>query len=326
VDEVPRGARGTRVECAGACIGASDAHVVDAGDPWVAISIAIVDPSGAGAATSIGCVPAQSALIARAGNRLTATRRQSKPLVSIAARHGLARILSKRGLCSRTEAARWIAAGRVSVSGEVMLDPEHPTLLSAEITIDGMAAGRTDRIYLMLNKPRGLVTSTHDEQDRDTVYRCFDGAGLPWLAPVGRLDKASEGLLLFCNDPEWAARVNEAASGPDKTYHVQVDTVPDAGLLESLCEGVDCDGERLHAKRISLLRSGGKNAWLEIVLDEGRNRQIRRLLSASGIGVKRLLRVSIGSLDLGDLPKGQWRELSAAEVAALGSGKSLLSA
>jgi len=242
--------------------------------------------------------------------------------MSIAVRHGLARILSKRGLCSRTEAARWIAAGRVAIAGKVMLDPDHPTSLSAEIAIDGMAAGRAERIYLMLNKPRGLVTTTSDEHDRDTVYRCFDGAGLPWLAPVGRLDKASEGLLLFCNDPEWAARISEAAGGPDKTYHVQVDTIPDARLLDSLRVGIDCDGERLHAKRVSLLRTGGKNAWLEIVLDEGRNRQIRRLLAAFGIGVKRLVRVSIGSLDLGDLPKGQWRELSAAEAATLGGSGS----
>jgi len=243
--------------------------------------------------------------------------------MSIAARHGLARVLSKRGICSRAEAARWISAGRVSLAGKVMLDPEHPTLPSAAIAIDGMAVAGVERIYLMLNKPRGLVTTTHDEQDRDTVYRCFDGAGLPWLAPVGRLDKASEGLLLFCNDPEWAARVSEAANGPDKTYHVQVDRIPDAQLLESLRAGVDCDGERLYAKRISLLRAGGKNAWLEIVLDEGRNRQIRRLLAASGIGVRRLLRVSIGNLDLGNLPKGHWRELSAGEVVALGGNDSL---
>jgi len=242
--------------------------------------------------------------------------------MSIAVRHGLARILSKRGICSRTEAARWIAAGRVAIAGKVMLDPDHPTSLSAEIAIDGMAVGRARRICLMLNKPRGLVTTTSDEQDRDTVYRCFDGAGLPWLAPVGRLDKASEGLLLFCNDPEWAARISEAASGPDKTYHVQVDTIPDARLLDSLRVGIDCDGERLRAKRVSLLRTGGKNAWLEIVLDEGRNRQIRRLLAAFGIGVRRLVRVSIGSLDLGDLPKGRWRELSAAEEAALGGSGS----
>ena len=248
------------------------------------------------------------------------TSRSNRP---VAARHGLARILSKRGICSRAEAARLIAAGRVSLAGMVIRDPEHPTPASAEIAVDGKAAEGADRLYLMLNKPRGLITTARDERDRDTVYRCFDGAGLPWLAPVGRLDKASEGLLLFCNDPQWAAQVSEGAHGPDKTYHVQVDVVPDAKILTSLHEGVDCDGARLNAKRVSLLRTGGKNAWLEIVLDEGRNRQIRRLLAAYGIGVKRLLRVSIGSLELGDLPKGQWRELSGAEVATLGDRGSL---
>jgi 23S rRNA pseudouridine2605 synthase len=236
--------------------------------------------------------------------------------MSTAPRHGLARVLSKRGLCSRAEAARWIAAGRVSVSGKVTLDPERSTSLTAEIAIDGAAVGSAQRTYVMLNKPRGLVTTTRDEQDRATVYRCFEGTGLRWLAPVGRLDKASEGLLLFCNDPEWAARVSGAANGPDKTYHVQVDAIPDAAMLASLRHGVDCDGELLRAKQVSLLRTGHRNAWLEIVLDEGRNRQIRRLLAAIGIGVKRLVRVSIGTLALGDLPKGAWRELAAGEVAA----------
>ena len=232
-------------------------------------------------------------------------------------RHGLARVLSKRGLCSRTEAARWIIAGRVSVAGKVVRDPEHPTLASAVIAIDGLASGEIERRYLMLNKPRGLVTTTRDEQARDTVYRCFDGSGLPWLAPVGRLDKASEGLLLFSNDPGWAAQVT-GATGPDKTYHVQLDMIPDAAVLVALRDGIDCDGERLNAKRVSLLRSGDKHAWLEIVLDEGRNRQIRRLLGAFDIGVLRLVRVSIGGLALGTLVKGQWRELSAGEVVALG--------
>jgi 23S rRNA pseudouridine2605 synthase len=235
-----------------------------------------------------------------------------------ASRHGLARILSKRGICSRSEAARLIVAGRVSIAGRVVRDPDHPTPASASIAIDDVVADRTAPLYLMLNKPRGLVTSTRDEKARDTVYRCFDGAGLPWLAPVGRLDKASEGLLLFSNDPEWAARVTDAASGPDKTYHVQVDRIPEAALLVALQEGVVCGGERLHARRVSWLRAGQKNAWLEIVLDEGRNRQIRRLLAAFDIGVLRLLRVSIGGLVLGDLPKGQWRELNTQEVAGLG--------
>lgn len=234
-------------------------------------------------------------------------------------RHGLARLLSKRGICSRSEAARWIAAGRVSLSGRIVRDPEHPTPAAAEIAVDGIPVDCARRVYLMLNKPRGLVTTTRDEHHRDMVYRCLDDAGLPWLAPVGRLDKASEGLLLFCNDPEWAARITDSTHGPDKTYHVQVDATPGAELLAALRDGVDCDGEHLHAKSASLLRVGEKNAWLEIVLDEGRNRQIRRLLMAFGVVVRRLLRVSIGGLALGDLPKGQWRELNAEEVAAIGS-------
>jgi 23S rRNA pseudouridine2605 synthase len=161
------------------------------------------------------------------------------------------------------------------------------------------------------------VTSAADECGRDTVYRCLDDPSLPWMMPVGRLDKASEGLLLFCNDPEWAARITDPGTGPDKTYHVQVDRVPAEALLARLIAGIDCDDERLSAKSATLLRHGAKNAWLEIVLDEGRNRQIRRLLAAQKIGVLRLLRVAIGSLQLGDLAKGKWRKLSDAEVAAL---------
>lgn len=227
-------------------------------------------------------------------------------------------MLSKRGLCSRTEAARWIAAGRVAVDGRVVLDPEFPVVHGRErITIDGQAPSDGPRVYLMLNKPRGLVTTARDERGRDTVYRCFDGAGLPWLAPVGRLDQGSEGLLLFSNDPEWAARVAAPDSGPEKTYHVQVDTVPSPETLPALEHGVVEQGERLRASSVRLLRLGTKNAWLEIVLDEGRNRQIRRLLAAHGIGVLRLVRVAIGPLRLGDLPKGGWRMLGEAEAGSL---------
>jgi len=221
------------------------------------------------------------------------------------------------GIASRTEGARWIAAGRVAVNGRVQLNPEFPTLSSDRIALDGRDIGAGARVYLMLNKPRGLVTTTDDEHGRDTVYRCLDDASLPWLMPVGRLDKASEGLLLFCNDPEWAARITDPASGPEKTYHVQVDCIPDEALLARLIAGIDSDGERLSAKSATLLRHGAKNAWLEIVLDEGRNRQIRRLLASQKIGVLRLLRVAIGSLQLGDLAKGKWRMLSDAEVGAL---------
>ncbi len=222
------------------------------------------------------------------------------------------------GIASRTVAARWITDGRVAVNGRVQLDPDYPTLQGSDrIAVDGRETAMGARVYLMLNKPRGLVTTTDDEHGRDTVYRCLDDASLPWLMPVGRLDKASEGLLLFCNDPEWAARIADPLIGPDKTYHVQIDRIPDAQLLERLIAGIACDGGHLSAKSVALLRHGAKNAWLEIVLDEGRNRQIRRLLAAQKIGVLRLLRIAIGSLQLGDLAKGQWRLLDDDETSAL---------
>lgn len=233
-------------------------------------------------------------------------------------RHGLARVLSKRGICSRTEAVRWIRAGRVAVDGRVVVEPEWPLEdESATISVDGTALAVPGRRYIALNKPRGLVTTAADDRGRDTVYRCLDDASLPWLAPVGRLDRASEGLLLFCNDPAWAARLTDPATGPDKTYHVQVDAIPDAALLEAMVAGVDAEGERLHAKSARLLRTGTRNAWLEIVLDEGRNRQIRRLLGALGLEVLRLVRVAIGEVALGELAKGQWRDLAADEVERL---------
>jgi 23S rRNA pseudouridine2605 synthase len=232
-------------------------------------------------------------------------------------RHGLARVLSKRGLCSRTEAARWIAAGRVTVGGRVIRDPEHPTADTAVVVVDGAPLATAERVYVALNKPRGLVTTAADERGRDTIYRCLDGSGLPWLAPVGRLDKASEGLLLLSNDPQWAALVTSPDRGPDKTYHVQVDSIPDAGMLLAMVKGVVAEGDFLRASSARILRTGGTNAWLEVVLDEGRNRQIRRLLSAFGINVLRLVRVGIGDLVLGELPKGQWRRLLADEVLAL---------
>jgi 23S rRNA pseudouridine2605 synthase len=233
-------------------------------------------------------------------------------------RHGLARVLSKRGLCSRTQAAAWIGEGRVRVNGRVVRDPEFPVRMDLDrVDVDGAAEPSAAPRYIALNKPRGLVTTARDERGRDTVYRCFDGAGLPWIAPVGRLDRASEGLLLFSNDPQWAAAITDPARGPRKTYHVQVDCIPDTAMLDALVEGVTHDGERLAAARATLLRHGGRNAWLEIELDEGRNRHIRRLLEVLGVTVLRLVRIAIGPVALGALAKGAWRELAADEVRAL---------
>jgi 23S rRNA pseudouridine2605 synthase len=233
-------------------------------------------------------------------------------------RFGVARVLSKQGLASRTQAATWVSEGRVRVNGRVVRDPEFPVLFGRdEVTVAGRDEKAALPLYLMLNKPRGLVTSVSDEQGRDTVYRCFDGAGLPWMSPVGRLDKASEGLLLFSNDTSWAARITAPESQLDKAYAVHIDRVASSEDLARMQHGVAIDGERHAVKQAALLRSGGTNSWLEIVLDEGKNRQIRRILAAMDITVLRLIRVRIGSLELGDLAKGQWRNLEPGEVAAL---------
>jgi 23S rRNA pseudouridine2605 synthase len=284
---------------------------------------------------------------------------------------GLARALSKLGVCSRSQAGELIRAGRVQVNGRVCRDPETPTACCDRILVDGKPAAAPTRVYIMLNKPRGLVTTRSDEKGRATIYDCLGGphlpaapmsaagqshagkcGGLPWLAPVGRLDQASEGLLLLTNDSEWAARITDPAQHLDKIYHVQIDRVADEHLLRSVIDGVRTandpapkgrdmkarhgsageavrhsrihqsrrDGiqpELLRAKSARLLRHGAKNSWLEIALDEGRNRQIRRMLDALGVEVLRLVRVAIGPLQLGDLGKGAWRELTKEEKRAI---------
>jgi 23S rRNA pseudouridine2605 synthase len=200
----------------------------------------------------------------------------------------------------------------------VTLDPEFPVRQGVDrIDVEGRESAPAARVVLMLNKPRGLVTTTKDERGRATVYSCFADADLPWVAPVGRLDKASEGLLLFSNDPLWAARITDPDSGPPKTYHVQVNRLPEAVLLAQIGRGAVVDGEPLAVRSVRTLRSGDKNAWLEIVLDEGRNRHIRRLLEAFDVSVLRLVRVAIGSLSLGELAKGQWRMLGQKEIDSL---------
>jgi len=233
-------------------------------------------------------------------------------------RHGVARVISKLGWGSRTQAAQWVREGRVRVNGRVVHNIELPVRQGLDrIDIDGQEREPARRVALMLNKPSGLVTTVKDERGRATVYNCFAGAALPWLAPIGRLDKASEGLLLFSNDPAWAARITDPSTGLPKTYHVQIDRLPDAALLAALERGAVSNGERLRARSASCLRTGNKNSWLEIVLDEGRNRQIRRLLEALDVSVLRLVRVAIGSLSLGTLTKGQWRMLTQKEMDAL---------
>ena len=199
-----------------------------------------------------------------------------------------------------------------------MRNPEAPVRLGKDrIEVADKPLAAAEKLYLMVNKPRGIVTSAADEKGRDTVYSLLP-ANLRWVAPAGRLDQASEGLLLFTNDSEWAARITDPKSYLEKTYHVQIRAVGDAPLLETLQHGVEMPkGETLKAKRACVLRAGEKNSWLEIVLDEGRNRHIRRMLDALGVEVLRLIRVSIGPVRLGDLTKGGHRALRPEEKLAL---------
>jgi 23S rRNA pseudouridine2605 synthase len=233
-------------------------------------------------------------------------------------RVGLARALSKLGYCSRARAVQLIRAGKVQVNGALRRDPETPVRLGKDrLEIDGQPLAASKKIYLALNKPRGIITTVSDEKGRDTVYALLS-ADLPWVAPVGRLDKASEGLLLLTNDTEWAARVTAPETHLGKTYHVQIGKLADAALLEALKNGIRSrEGDQLRVQAASLLRQGERNSWLEIILDEGKNRHIRRMLETVGIEVLRLIRIAIGPLALGRLPKAAVRQLTADEKLTL---------
>jgi 23S rRNA pseudouridine2605 synthase len=257
-----------------------------------------------------------------------------------ARRIGLARALSKLGYCSRAQAAQLIRAGRVRLNEVVRFDPETPVHLARDrILVGDRPVEAGEKIYLIMNKPRGLITTAADEKGRETVYSLLNKSGYAaegmdspggaslqvgavWIAPVGRLDKASEGLLLLTNDSEWGARVASPETHLQKTYHVQIARVADEALIAALKAGVKVEGnsdagETLRASEARLLRSGQKNCWIEIILTEGKNRQIRRILQHLGIDVLRLMRVAIGPLQLGKLAKGDYRALTADEKKTL---------
>jgi 23S rRNA pseudouridine2605 synthase len=231
---------------------------------------------------------------------------------------GLARALSKLGYCSRSRAADLIRAGRVRLNGAARRDPETPVHLEKDcIAVDGAAVSERRKVYLVLNKPRGVVTTASDEKRRKTVYDCL-GEKFSWIAPVGRLDKASEGLLLFTNDSEWAARVHAPQTHLDKTYHVQLAAIVDESFTRKMEKGVQTgDGDFLQVRKARALRQGERNTWLEVDLDEGKNRHIHRMLDRLGVEVLRLLRVAVGPVALGQLAKGSSRPLTRQEELAL---------
>ncbi|MDB4877864.1 MAG: pseudouridine synthase Rsu [Gemmatimonadetes bacterium] len=255
---------------------------------------------------------------------MTAPKKKSDPTSARPATIGTVSIprgLSKLGVCSRSEGERLVEAGRVRINGRVVRDISVRIVPETDaIEVDGARVGKVGHVYLALNKPRGLVTTRDDPQGRATIYDCLTDPSLPFVGPVGRLDKASEGLLLLTNDSRWSARLLEPSSHVDKIYHVQVRGTEHEATIARVTAGVaDREtGELLTVKRISLLRTGSRSsAWFEVVLDEGKNRHIRRVLTALGVDVLRLVRVGIGSLALGTLGKGEWRMLTEDEVRSL---------
>jgi pseudouridine synthase len=229
----------------------------------------------------------------------------------------LHRAMAKLGWGSRTQAWAWIRAGEVHVDGRVVTDPLSWVDLDRQrITRGGQDAEPAPPLTLALHKPRGVVTTRRDERGRRTVYDLLP-AGLPWIFPVGRLDADSEGLLILTNDSALAVRLTDPDHDVPKTYHVTVRGSPTLDDLEALRRGVDLTDGRTRPAGVRSVSSVGRGAVVEMVLTEGRNRQIRRMWAALGYRVRRLRRVAIGGYALGDLPAGAYRQLGAREFARL---------
>ena len=240
--------------------------------------------------------------------------------------HGVARVISKRGFCSRSQAENLVREGRVSLRGKIVRDPDTPAYENDEILVDGTPVTASEFVYFAMNKPRGAVTTASDEKGRTTVMdifgeqysKMFPGKLMPHISPVGRLDAASEGLLLFTNDTKWADTLlaPHDPSAHKKIYRVQVAGKPSDAELKQMEKGFNVpprvfgeSEEFMHAEHAVLHSSGEKNCWLEITLDEGKNREIRRMLAHLGYEVMRLVRIQFDKYTLGDLKPGEIREI-----------------
>ena len=233
----------------------------------------------------------------------------------------LQKILAAAGVASRRKAEELIAAGRVTLNGQVVT--ELGTKADAErdaIGVDGKPLERRERlVYFLLNKPKGYVTTVSDPEGRPTVMELMKGIATR-VYPVGRLDYASEGLLLMTNDGELAQKLTKAASHVPKTYLVKISGKPGEAAMQRLRAGITIgleDGRRVKTSPAKIrLVEDKPNPWYEVTLIEGRNRQIRRMFATVGFNVEKIKRVRVGPLEL-DVAPGKWRELTGEEVEEL---------
>jgi pseudouridine synthase len=230
----------------------------------------------------------------------------------------LERVFSKRGMGSRTDARSWIGAGKVRVNGKIVKNPDHWVDLERDrITLDGKPLQDAAKLYVLLYKPKGYLTSYGDPEGRPTVYDLIGDAGA-WLSPVGRLDLDTSGLLIMTNDTAFAERVTNPEHKVPKTYQLKASTPISEEQMEQLRRGVNLSDGPSRPAEVRRLRDSGKYSFLELTIAEGRNRQVRRMLEAVGGKVLKLVRTGIGPVRIGELPIGKWRILTVEEIAALG--------
>lgn len=229
----------------------------------------------------------------------------------------LERVISKSGLGSRTEARRWIHQGRVSLNDRIVQHPDTWVDLERDrVAFDGKPLSVKARLYILLYKPTGYLTTYRDPEGRPTVYDLLSGI-TTFVSPVGRLDLDTSGLLVMTNDTQLAERVTNPESHVPKTYLVKASKVLSDGELCRLREGIEIGDGLTRPAVVVRLRDSEKYTHLEITLTEGRNRQVRRMIEALGAHVLKLVRVQIGTLRIGTLQIGRWRHLTAEEVSAL---------
>jgi 23S rRNA pseudouridine2605 synthase len=228
----------------------------------------------------------------------------------------LERVLSKAGVGSRTEARAWVAQGRVKVNGTITRDPDQWIDMRRDrVRLDDKPLETRERVYVLLYKPSGYLTTYKDPKGRPTVYDLVTAVGT-FVSPVGRLDLDTSGLLLMTNDTQFAERVTNPSSHVPKTYLVKASTVLTDTQLETLRNGIELADGVTRPAIVRRLRDSSKCTHFEITLTEGRNRQVRRMVEALGARVLKLVRVKIGSIGIGALPIGKWRLLTRSEVAA----------